>query len=69
MMGRFGQSNPCDNLNHRRANAAVGHCPQCGSVVNERLSARQCSETQHAAARRSRTAFCVDCGRQLIFER
>jgi hypothetical protein len=68
-MGRFEQSNPCDNLNHRRANPPIAHCPQCGRVVNERMPTGRCNESDHAAARRSRAAFCVECGTQLIFER
>jgi hypothetical protein len=66
MTGRSDHSNPCDNLNHSRLNAPIGHCPQCGGVVNARIPARRCSESQHAAARRDRTAFCVDCGTQLV---
>jgi hypothetical protein len=69
VMGRFGVPNPCSNLNHRRASAPVGHCPQCGDVVNARIRAQPCNETQHAAARRDRAAFCVHCGTQLIFSR
>jgi hypothetical protein len=68
-MGQFGRSEPCGNLNHRRNNAPVAHCPQCGSVVNERIPAKRCNETVHAAARRERAAFCVDCGTQLMFDR
>jgi ssDNA-binding Zn-finger/Zn-ribbon topoisomerase 1 len=68
-MGRFGQAELCTNLNHRRKDAPVGHCPQCGSVVNDRLPTQQCSESHHAAARRDRGTFCVDCGTQLIFDR
>jgi hypothetical protein len=68
-MGRFGQSAPCNNLNHRRTDPPVGHCPQCGGVVNADIPAQQCSETHHAAARRDRGTFCVDCGTQLIFDR
>ena len=68
-MEQYGRSTQCENLNHRRANAPVSHCPQCGSVVNSRLPARQCSDTSHATARRNRTAFCVDCGVQLIVPR
>jgi hypothetical protein len=68
-MTGFGRSDRCDNLNHRRTNAPVGHCPQCGSVVNERFAGQQCSPAHHAAARRDRAAFCVDCGTQLIFDR
>jgi hypothetical protein len=62
-------SNPCDNLNHRRSAAPVGHCPDCGAVVNAQIQARPCSEAQHAAARRQRTSFCVDCGAQLVVGR
>ena len=69
MMGRFGVTNPCENMNHRRADAPVGYCPQCGGVVNAHIHAQPCSETQHAAARRHQTVFCVDCGAQLIFSR
>ena len=66
MMGRSSLPNPCDNLNHRRSNAPVGHCPQCGGVVNARIRAQPCNDTQHAAARRQQTVFCVDCGVQLM---
>ena len=69
MMGQFRLGNRCDNMNHRRADAHVGHCPQCGGVVNARIRARPCNEIQHAAARRQQTAFCVDCGAQLIDSR
>jgi hypothetical protein len=58
---------PCQNFNHRRASAPVRHCPGCGAVVNECVPAQECSEVQHASARRQRTAYCVDCGTQLIF--
>ena len=68
-MRQVGRPNPCENLNHRRTNAPVRHCPGCGGVVNEQVRARQCSETQHAAERRQGTTFCVDCGTQLIFDR
>jgi len=66
MMGQLKEPNACDNLNHRRVQVSVRHCPTCGQVVNERVGKRQCSDTQHAAARRQRTAFCTDCGTQLI---
>ena len=69
MMGRSTGRNPCDNLNHRRSDPPVGHCPQCGGVVNARIRAQPCSEAQHAAARRHQTVFCVDCGTQLIVSR
>ena len=69
MTGRSRQANPCDNMNHRRANAPVGHCPQCGGVVNDRIRVAPCSESNHAAARRHQSVFCVDCGAQLILGR
>jgi ribosomal protein S27AE len=56
-------------MNHRRANAPVGHCPQCGGVVNDSVRAAPCSEAQHATARLRHTVFCVNCGVQLIFAR
>jgi hypothetical protein len=68
-MSRFNPPNPCENLNHRRTDAPVGHCPECGGVVNARIRARPCSEAQHAAARRYQTVFCVDCGTRLIVAR
>ena len=49
---RPGQAPPCDNRNHYRANAPVGHCPKCGGVVNGALQARSCREDEHATARR-----------------
>ena len=69
MTGRFKKPNPCENMNHRRANAPVGHCPECGGVVNGSLPARSCSEAEHAAARRRQAVFCVHCGTQLIINR
>jgi hypothetical protein len=56
----------CDNMNHRRSDAPVGYCPQCGGVVNARMGSRQCSEAAHAQARRERSVFCVHCGARLI---
>jgi len=52
----------CDNMNHRRSNAPVGYCPQCGGRVNASAPAPVCTETLHAAARRQRDAWCVHCG-------
>lgn len=69
MNGRTRMHNACDNMNHRRANAPVGHCPQCGGVVNENIRAQPCDEAQHAAARRNHAVFCVQCGARLIFAR
>jgi hypothetical protein len=66
MAQQSGRMNPCDNLNHRRPNAPVRHCPACGDAVNERVRAPQCSEREHATARRERSVFCAYCGTRLI---
>jgi hypothetical protein len=66
MTGRSRQTNACDNVNHHRANAPVGHCPQCGGVVNGAIRARSCSEDEHVTARRHHATFCVHCGTRLI---
>jgi len=44
-------------------------CPQCGGIVNAQLSSPPCNDAKHAASRRQRSAFCVDCGVQLIIVR
>jgi hypothetical protein len=56
-------------MNHRRRDAPVGHCPQCGAVVNAQMARRICSESEHAAARRRQSIFCVDCGTRLVLAR
>ncbi len=65
MIGHLQGRNPCDNLNHRRENASVRHCPACGDVVNDRVRRRNCTDAQHAAERRQYSVFCVDCGTRL----
>lgn len=57
--------NPCTNLNHRRSNAPVRFCPQCGAVVNAHVIPRRCSEANHDRSRRNQNFFCVDCGATL----
>ena len=69
MTAQLRQANPCQNMNHRRANAPVGHCPQCGGIVNPNISVAVCSEAEHALARRQRSVFCVHCGLLLIASR
>ncbi len=54
----------CANMNHGRANAPVKFCPNCGQLVNSQIHAR-CDETKHAARRKERQIFCVDCGKKL----
>ena len=56
----------CRNDNHGRANAPVRFCPTCGEVVNNNISAEECSEEKHARERRDGSMHCVDCGEQLI---
>lgn len=69
MAPQFTGPNPCRNMNHRRSDAPVGHCPQCGAVVNGRFHVASCPEAEHAAARRQQNVFCVHCGLQLIVGR
>jgi hypothetical protein len=57
---------PCDNMNHRRRDAPVSHCPECGRVVNDQIARGRCEESKHAAARRRQSKFCVDCGTRLM---
>jgi hypothetical protein len=66
MTAQFRRPNPCTNLNHRRSDAPVGHCPQCGDVVNERFHVAMCSDAQHDSARRQQSVFCVHCGTRLV---
>ncbi len=56
---------PCENMNHRRANAPVPHCPQCGRVVNGKIARRSCTDDEHAVLRRQGAMFCVGCGLRL----
>jgi predicted RNA-binding Zn-ribbon protein involved in translation (DUF1610 family) len=56
----------CDNMNHRRANAPVAYCPQCGAVVNDGIARGRCEEQRHADARRRQCDYCTNCGQQLI---
>jgi hypothetical protein len=60
------RTNLCENMNHRRSNAPVSHCPQCGEVVNANVRADPCNESRHAAARRQQAAFCMHCGLSLV---
>jgi hypothetical protein len=49
-----------------RSVVTVRFCSQCGVVVNDRIVASRCQGEQHAKMRRSRSAWCVDCGEHLI---
>jgi len=62
----FRATNPCGNVNHTRRDAPVRHCPECGVVVNARVSKGVCAEPKHGAARRRQTRYCSDCGAQLM---
>jgi ribosomal protein L34E len=65
-MTDFRRSVVCDNMNHRRANAPVAHCPQCGGVVNGALPKAKCDDKEHALARRQGSMYCADCGLRLM---
>ncbi|MCP4602689.1 MAG: hypothetical protein GY847_19600 [Proteobacteria bacterium] len=56
----------CPNMNHKRPNALVRVCPNCGEVVNPNIPAKKCNEKEHADRRRKQNKFCTDCGEQLI---
>jgi hypothetical protein len=55
----------CTNLNHRRPDAPVRHCPSCGAVVNATVKPLRCPLARHDARRKEGSAFCVDCGERL----
>jgi hypothetical protein len=59
----------CENMNHRRANSPVAHCPQCGGVVNPQIPRRPCTPEEHVLSRRKGSVFCVGCGTKLIIGR
>jgi len=60
------QRKSCPNMNHKRSDAPVRYCPNCGEVVNENIILKKCSEAEHAERRRDRNKYCVHCGEQLI---
>jgi len=60
------QATSCPNFNHRRSNAPVRFCPDCGEVVNDAVPAQKCSKDKHAEKRRELSKYCSDCGEQLI---
>jgi predicted RNA-binding Zn-ribbon protein involved in translation (DUF1610 family) len=60
------RSRLCQNMNHRRSDAPVRYCPNCGEVVNENIILKKCSDTEHAESRKDRYKYCVHCGLQLI---
>jgi hypothetical protein len=55
----------CPNFNHRRSDAPVRVCPMCGEVVNAKVVAKRCSDTEHAGRRKNGDLFCTGCGEQL----
>jgi hypothetical protein len=60
------RKNRCPNFNHGRLNVPVRFCLNCGEVVNKNQPVKTCSEMEHAAKKRQRKKYCVDCGTQLI---
>jgi len=61
--------NRCPNDNHGRAIITIRHCPSCGVVVNESILSTTCAGDKHVGRRRSRHAFCMDCGEELARQR
>jgi predicted RNA-binding Zn-ribbon protein involved in translation (DUF1610 family) len=59
----------CPNLNHRRSDAQLRFCPNCGEVVNDAIPIRVCSKEMHARMRRNQSKYCPNCGDQLIADR
>jgi hypothetical protein len=62
------QRGNCPNFNHRRTNAPVRFCPECGEVVNGNIPMRKCTEEGLAIMRRNGNKYCVDYGEKLIEE-
>ncbi len=56
----------CPNDNHGRMVVTVRYCPSCGDVVNPNIVVRECLDGKHAGMRRSRHAYCMDCGAGLL---
>jgi hypothetical protein len=58
-------TSPCPNLNHRRSDAPVRFCPNCGDTVNAKVSLVRCPPARHDVQRRGGSIFCIDCGERL----
>lgn len=54
----------CTNMNHGRWNAPVRFCPACGESIN-RSAIGRCDAVKHADLRKTKHAFCLDCGKPL----
>lgn len=46
-------------------NVSVRNCSMCGEVVNKSFQKKRCTDQEHAAKRKERNFFCVDCGQSL----
>lgn len=55
----------CPNFNHRKANAPVRGCPNCGGIVNPNVRPQKCGEQEHAHRRKNGDLFCTACCEQL----
>ena len=60
------KSPTCPNVNHRRANAPVWHCPNCGGAGNGEGPTKNFHKDNHAKQRRQRNTFRLDCGKRFI---
>lgn len=54
----------CENMNHGRMVVSIKYCPSCGERF-ERGTAKKCDDAIHAARRKERSQFCLDCGKNL----
>jgi len=63
---RMARGERCPNDNHGRSIVTVRFCSNCGKILNGKIPIGRCSEEQHAKRRRTRDAYCVDCGRGLF---
>ena len=59
------QKRHCTNMNHRRSDAPVRFCPDCGESVNKSAPLVTCSKDDHAKRRKSGALYCVNCGERL----
>ncbi len=49
----------CRNMNHRRSDAPVRHCPNCGGTVNMNIPAKKCNDNEYAESRMNKNKYYV----------
>jgi hypothetical protein len=40
----------------------IRFCPSCGDLLNPKVVSGPCLDEKHTSMRRSRSAYCMDCG-------